>query len=104
MSEVTKELILKIQPMVIDHLGIKMYQKPVDVFAEFIANAWDADAERVDIVIDNEEVAISDSGNGMSFVECQQCYLTVGRNRRKATNQEVSEFKHRPVLGRKGIL
>ncbi|MBE6396457.1 MAG: hypothetical protein E7046_05585 [Lentisphaerae bacterium] len=103
MSEVTKELILKIQPMVIDHLGIKMYQKPVDVIAEFIANAWDADAERVDIVIDNEEVAISDSGNGMSFVECQQCYLTVGRNRRKATNQEVSEFKHRPVLGRKGI-
>lgn len=103
MSNSTKELTLMIQPMVIDHLGIKMYQKPVDVIAEFIANAWDADAENVDVVISDSDVSISDDGNGMSFDECQKCYLTVGRNRRKATNQEVSELKYRPVLGRKGI-
>ena len=103
MSNSTKELILDIQPMVIDHLGIKMYQKPVDVIAEFIANAWDADAEKVDVVIGDTDVSIVDYGNGMSFDECQKCYLTVGRNRRKETNQEVSELKRRPVLGRKGI-
>ena len=103
MTNSTKELTLKIQPMVIDHLGIKMYQKPVDVIAEFIANAWDADAESVVIVIGDTDISISDNGNGMSFDECQDCYLTVGRNRRKETKQEVSERKHRPVLGRKGI-
>ena len=49
-----KELKLIIQPKVIDHLGIKMYQKPVDVVAEFVANAWDADSELVEIHIENE--------------------------------------------------
>ena len=103
MPNSARELILKIQPRVIGHLGIKMYQKPVDVIAEFIANAWDADAEKVDVVIGDAYVSISDNGNGMTFDECQNCYLTVGRNRREETNQEVSEFKSRPVLGRKGI-
>ena len=103
MPNVTKELSLIIQPRVIDHLGIKMYQKPVDVIAEFIANAWDADAESVDVVIGTDEVAISDNGIGMSFDECQNCFLTVGRNRRKDMNRDVSKIKRRPVLGRKGI-
>ena len=103
MSNPPKELILMIQPRVIDHLGIKMYQKPVDVIAEYVANAWDADAEQVNIVIDESDVSIIDNGNGMSFDECQNCYLTVGRNRRKETAKEFSEHKHRPVLGRKGI-
>ncbi len=103
MPNPARELILKIQPRVIGHLGIKMYQKPVDVIAEFIANAWDADAEKVDVVIGNDYVSVFDNGNGMTFDECQNCYLTVGRDRREETNQDVSEFKHRPVLGRKGI-
>ena len=103
MPNPARELILKIQPRVIGHLGIKMYQKPVDVIAEFIANAWDADAEKVDVVIGDDYVSVFDNGNGMTFDECQDCYLTVGRDRREETNQEVSEFKRRPVLGRKGI-
>lgn len=103
MPNSVKELILKIQPRVIGHLGIKMYQKPVDVISEFIANAWDADAEKVDVVIGNDWVSVTDNGHGMTFDECQNCYLTVGRDRRKETNQEVSESKQRPVLGRKGI-
>ena len=56
MPNPARELILKIQPRVIGHLGIKMYQKPVDVIAEFIANAWDADAEKVDVVIGDDYV------------------------------------------------
>ncbi len=103
MTNATKELSLKIQSRIIDHLGIKMYQKPVDAIAEFIANAWDADAESVLIAIGADEVAIVDNGTGMSFEECQNCFLTVGRNRRKDTNRDVSEIKKRPVLGRKGI-
>ncbi len=102
MSE-TKELILKIQPKVIDHLGIKMYQKPVDVISEFIANAWDADAENVNVEIHSDKILIKDDGNGMNFEECQRNFLTVGRDRRLSTGKETSEEKKRPVLGRKGI-
>lgn len=98
-----KELKLIIQPKVIDHLGIKMYQKPVDVISEFIANAWDADAENVNVHTDDDIIIIEDDGNGMTFDECQNFFLTVGRDRRIDNGKEVSEKKERPVLGRKGI-
>lgn len=98
-----KELNLVIQPKVIDHLGIKMYQKPVDVISEFVANAWDADAEDVQITLSRESITVKDNGIGMTFDQCQAYYLTVGRDRRKDTGREVSKEKDRPVLGRKGI-
>ncbi len=56
-----KELTLIIQPKVIDHLGIKMYQKPVDVISEFVANAWDADSE-TDV---GSWAPVGDSGRGL---------------------------------------
>lgn len=98
-----KELKLIIQPKVIDHLGIKMYQKPVDVVAEFIANSWDADSEYANIDITNNSISIEDIGVGMTFQQCQDYFLTVGRDRRKSTGKEFTEEKRRPILGRKGI-
>lgn len=100
-----KELNLIIQPKIIDQLGIKMYQNPVDVISEIIANAWDADAELVEISIDanNHKITIQDNGIGMSFDECQDYYLNVGRNRREDLKTDISVDKKRPVLGRKGI-
>lgn len=97
-----KELKLIIQPRIIDHLGIKMYQKPVDVVSEFIANSWDADSEIANVIIENDNIKIIDKGSGMSFEECQNYFLTVGRDRRIATGKDHTE-KGRPVLGRKGI-
>lgn len=98
-----KELTLIIQPKVIDHLGIKMYQKPVDVVSEFIANSWDADATTVKVIIEGDKIKIIDDGIGMTYEQCQKYFLTVGRNRREDFGKSVSEEKHRPVLGRKGI-
>ncbi len=98
-----KELKLIIQPNVIDHLGIKMYQKSVDVIAEFVANAWDADSETVEITIKDSSIEIKDNGIGMSFEQCQDHFLIVGRDRRKDTGKDLSEGKNRPILGRKGI-
>lgn len=98
-----KNLKLVIQPKVIDHLGIKMYQKPVDVISEFIANSWDADAVDVNIDIQDNSILVTDDGIGMTFKECQDFYLTVGRNRREDTGSDFSPEKKRPVLGRKGI-
>ncbi|MFP4461841.1 MAG: ATP-binding protein [Thermotogota bacterium] len=98
-----KKLKLIIQPKVVDHLGIKMYQKAVDVVSEFVANAWDADTELVDIQIESNSITIKDFGSGMTYEQCQKSFLTVGRDRRKDTGKEVSEEKERPVLGRKGI-
>lgn len=97
-----KKLELKIQPHIIDHLGIKMYQKVVDVVAEFVANAWDADAKHVNIECSADKIVIGDDGVGMTFEECQTKFLVVGRDRRKTDRTDRSRGG-RPVLGRKGI-
>lgn len=97
-----KKLKLRIQPHIIDHLGIKMYQKVVDVVAEFVSNAWDADANHVAIVCSDDKILIDDDGVGMSFDECQTKFLVVGRDRRKTDGTDRSR-SGRPVLGRKGI-
>ena len=85
-----------------------MYQSPVAAVAELVANAWDADAERVDIRLPEAlgaeaEIVVEDDGLGMTFHECQDRFLNVGYARRKESSVERSPEKQRRILGRKGI-
>lgn len=107
MNEDTKKLRLSFHGRIIDHLGIQMYQSPVAAIAELIANAWDADAEEVSILLpadlgSDAEIVIKDNGTGMTFEDCQERYLKVGYDRRQRHGGASSE-KKRPILGRKGI-
>ena len=100
-----KKLYLSFHGRIIDSLGIQMYQSPVAAIAELIANAWDADAGSVEVVLPTDlgtdaEIVVKDNGGGMTFTECQSHYLNVGRNRR--VERETSRTG-RPLLGRKGI-
>ena len=107
--EIPHPLYLSFHGRVLQHLGIQMYQSPVNAIAELVANAWDANAETVDIILpelmgDDAVVVVDDDGHGMTFHECQYFYLSVGRNRRGANPDERTRApKLRPVLGRKGI-
>lgn len=108
MNQPKKNLLLKFHGRVLDDLGIQMYQSPVAAMAELVANAWDADAENVSVVLPQSlgeaaEIVIADDGIGMTFEECQGRYLNVGWNRRGDKTDEYSVEKHRPILGRKGI-
>ena len=103
-----KKLHLRFHGRIIEHLGIQIYQRPVNALAEMVSNAWDGDAERVKMRVpsnlsDDAVITISDDGIGMTFDECQKRYLNVGWNRRGADPDERSAKKKRPVLGRKGI-
>lgn len=100
-----KKLYLSFHGRIIDSLGIQMYQSPVAAIAELVANAWDADAAAAAITLpaaldENAEIVIQDNGGGMTFAECQEHYLSVGRNRRLEGKKSKLG---RPVLGRKGI-
>lgn len=96
---------------VIEHLGIKMYAgRPVPAVAELVSNAWDADAEEVDVKIpldspwvgdESQVVVVRDSGHGMDWEMVRRGYLIVGRDRR-ATSGERS-MGGRLVQGRKGV-
>lgn len=99
---------MKFSPRTIEHLGIQMYSTLPPVLCELVSNAYDADAERVDIYLKDEDrgnkrIEIIDDGNGMSFSEINEKYLVIGRNRRHEEGTHFSRNKRRPVIGKKGL-
>lgn len=91
---------------VLDHLGINLYSNIAAVLTEAVANAWDADAEMVDIKIDPDGnwIDIVDDGVGMSVDDMNEKYLRVGYRRRdEDTEHGKTTAKGRPVMGRKGL-
>ena len=88
---------------VIDHLGINLYSSIPAVISEAVANAWDADATTVQIVMDpaNRTIVLSDNGCGMTRNEINNKFLTVGYRRRDTESVTTPLGRH--VMGRKGI-
>ena len=95
----------------IKHLGLQMYSTLPPVIGELVANAWDADATKVEITIPNtpinkrtSEITISDDGDGMSDEDVRDKYLIIGRDRReKEQSDETPCPLKRKIMGRKGI-
>lgn len=94
----------------IKHLGLQMYSTLPPVIGELVANAWDANATKVEITIpktpidDRSQIIIKDNGDGMSDSDLREKYLIVGRDRRESENTELTPEPHkRPIMGRKGI-
>ena len=104
----SKELTMKFHGRILDQLGSQTYQSPVASIAELVANAWDADAETVDVWLPDgvgkgAEVVVKDDGSGLDFDECQSRYLNIGYCRRGKELVAHTEERERVVLGRKGI-
>ena len=89
---------------ILNHLGINLYSNIPAVLSETVANAWDADAELVEINIDEKKktITVTDNGHGMTEADLNNKFLSVGYMRRE--NGEATTPKHkRKVMGRKGI-
>lgn len=88
---------------VLEHLGINLYSNIAAVLTEAVANAWDADATMVDIVLDQTagEISISDNGVGMSVDDINAKYLHIGYRRRNS-GKDITALG-RKVMGRKGL-
>ncbi len=89
----------------IDHLGVKLYSTIPPMIAELVSNAWDADANNVYINFNNtgeKSISVKDDGSGMTFVELNNHFLKVGRNRRVDMKKDETD-KGRKVLGKKGL-
>lgn len=89
---------------VLNHLGIGLYSNIPAVLSEVVANAWDADATKVEINIDQEkgEITVFDSGSGMTQADINQKYLNVGYQKRVKEPGNTLELNRHP-MGRKGI-
>ncbi|PAF44044.1 ATP-binding protein [Helicobacter sp. 11S02596-1] len=95
---------MQISLNVLQHLGIGLYSSIPAVLSEIVANAWDADATKVQINIDkeNKQIEIIDDGHGMNVEDINNKYLNVGYARRE-DGRNLSDIFHRRVMGRKGI-
>jgi hypothetical protein len=91
---------------VLEHLGLNLYSSTPAVLSEAVANAWDANARRVEIDIDSgtPRIVITDDGDGMTRAEINDKFLTVGYHRRESGEPEATQNRlGRHVMGRKGI-
>lgn len=105
MLENTNKLKMTFTPNTIEHLGVRMYSTLPPVIAELIANSQDADATTVNIHLidkDHKEIIVSDNGHGMSFVDINEKFLRIGRNRRSDEASQTSPGG-RKVIGKKGL-
>lgn len=102
----SKQLKIRFAGRLIDLLGQQMYGGAVPSVAELVANAWDADAQKVEISIptnitdEHAEIVVRDFGSGMTFEELNNFYLHVGYERRQRGDRTPGG---RLVMGRKGI-
>lgn len=97
-------LVLTFDPQTVDHLGAKMYSHLPNAIAELIANAYDADANNVDVtLIAGGALSVSDDGHGMSREDVAEKYLHIGRNRRQGNGSSLTESGQRTVSGKKGL-
>lgn len=112
MTRPVESLQFKMMLSVLEHLSDGLYSNVAAVLTEAVANAWDADASRVDVsfydasgkfcenIKDASEVMIKDDGHGMNLQDVKNRFLSVGyRRRREGTRTE----KGRPLMGRKGL-
>lgn len=100
----------------LEHMGVQLYKKRPAAIAELVANAWDAGATNVKIIIPKPDdydpkrssIVIKDNGHGMDEDDVEGKYLVIGRNRREDDVEERKLPENvsrpvRPVMGRKGI-
>ncbi len=104
-----RKFTMEFEPATIEHLGLKLYVSLPPVIGELVSNAWDADAEKVEVSFPSgplnaeSEVIVQDFGSGMDADELQDAYLKIGRNRREVDGFEITKKFNRPIMGRKGI-
>lgn len=101
-----RQYTLNIDPRILELLGPNLYTNIYYVLAELIANAYDANASNVYIVVEKDSITVEDDGNGMSYSEGDvDNFLNVAKETR--TGEEDSYVNgssgQRRKMGRKGV-
>jgi hypothetical protein len=109
LNEAHPDFKLTYELALIEHLGLNLYSEVHAAISELIANAYDAEANAVEVRLplgtplglESQRILIKDDGHGMSYEECRDKYLRIGRNRRRTSRK--SKNRTRTVIGKKGI-
>lgn len=99
-----KEYKIEVSPEVLELLGPSLYTNIYYVLAELIANGYDADATNVWVGLNANAIYVEDDGSGMSYSDHEiEHFLAVAQPSRSANNNEYTQSKNRPRMGRKGV-
>jgi signal transduction histidine kinase len=94
----------RVSPEVLGPLGAEQLQDPALAILELIKNAWDADATRVAVSVDQKElpgsITVVDNGHGMRQTEFEDRWLVIGASHKRG--EQKSEGL-RPLIGEKGL-
>ncbi len=99
---------MRFDPRTIQHLGVRMYSTLPPAIAEIVANAYDADASRVEIQLEQDgdnpsSIVVSDDGHGLAHDEINEKFLVIGRNRRDDGDGDPTPRFGRLPIGKKGL-
>src|SRR5258707_11143267 len=96
-SHMTEALSFGVDPKLATLLG-SSYKSTEQAIKELVDNAWDADAQQVDIALPDgmtsDSIVIADDGSGMTVEELKKEYLKVARDRR-STKGDLTLGKRR---------
>lgn len=81
-------------------IGERLYTQSLDLVRELVANAYDADATKVMITVNDESITVEDNGSGMDKNGLRQ-YFTIGSGFKK--DNPVSPVYKRVRIGEFGI-
>ena len=82
-------------------LGERLVGKPHVALAELIKNSYDADATKVTVTFEDDLIAVSDNGHGMSYEDFKKFWMRIGTPHKQ--RQLVSRGLKRPLTGSKGV-
>ena len=81
-------------------IGERLYGESIELIRELVNNACDADATRVDIIVDDKKIVVKDNGNGMDLEGLKQ-YFNIGSPHKR--KQKKSTIFGRDLIGQFGI-
>lgn len=102
-TEMNKQYRLEIEPSILELLGPSLYTNIYYVLAELIANAYDAQAQNVYVIAEEDCIIVEDDGLGMTYEEVSKNYLAVARESRTSEADTYTKDGSRQRMGRKGI-
>jgi signal transduction histidine kinase len=94
----------RVSPAVLGPLGAEQLQDPALAILELIKNAWDADATRVAVSVDQQvlpgSITVVDNGHGMSQTDFVDRWLVIGASYKRGEQKSEGQ---RPLIGEKGL-
>lgn len=106
-NQATEQLYFRVSTGLKTVLGSELITDEQVAIFELVKNSFDADATRVDLYFDDNQIVIADNGVGMSYDDIDSKWLTVAYSSKRGAQQrgdfrdDIAERKH--YAGSKGI-